>query len=108
MSAADDLDRALQRVCAAGIRRVESFAWRDLDDPEAGGSELHADEIFTRWAATGLVDIEHRTSPIDAPSAGTATKKTDCWEFRAVGHREHRHGIGRVVANNDFLAQSPP
>ena len=67
MSAADDLDRALQRVCAAGIRRVESFAWRDLDDPEAGGSELHADEIFTRWAATGLVDIEHRTSTIDAP-----------------------------------------
>ncbi|MEM8618290.1 MAG: glycosyltransferase family 4 protein [Actinomycetota bacterium] len=67
MSAADDLERALRRVSAAGIRRVESFAWRDLDDPEAGGSELHADEIFTRWAATGLVEIEHRTSTSDAP-----------------------------------------
>ncbi len=65
MSGADELVAALTRLRAAGIRRIESFAWRDLDDPEAGGSELHADEIFTRWTATGLIEIDHRTSTID-------------------------------------------
>lgn len=44
-----------------GIRRVHTLAWRDLDDPDAGGSEVHADEFMRRWAAAGL-DITHRTS----------------------------------------------
>ena len=38
----------------AGLRRIHFVAWRDLDDPEAGGSELHAHEIASRWAAAGL------------------------------------------------------
>ena len=29
-------------AAAAGLRRIAILAWRDLDDPEAGGSELHA------------------------------------------------------------------
>lgn len=37
------------------------LAWRDLDDPDAGGSEVHADEFERRWAAAGL-DVLHRTS----------------------------------------------
>ena len=32
-----------------GIRRVHMLAWRDFDDPEAGGSELHAHEIAKLW-----------------------------------------------------------
>ena len=52
---------AVARLRELGITRIESYAWRDLDDPEAGGSELHADEIFSRWAGAGL-DIVHRTS----------------------------------------------
>lgn len=44
-----------------GTRRVHVLAWRDLDDPDAGGSEVHADEFMTRWAAAGL-DVLHRTS----------------------------------------------
>lgn len=44
-----------------GTRRVHVLAWRDLDDPDAGGSEIHADEFMRRWAAAGL-DIVHRTS----------------------------------------------
>ncbi|MGI9031323.1 MAG: glycosyltransferase family 4 protein [Ilumatobacteraceae bacterium] len=48
-------------VVAAGVRRVHVLAWRDLDDPDAGGSEVHADEFMRRWAAAGL-DIVHRTS----------------------------------------------
>ena len=45
----------------AGIRRLHVLAWRDLDDEDAGGSEVHADEFMRRWAAAGL-DIVHRTS----------------------------------------------
>ena len=48
-------------LAAAGVRRLHVLAWRDLDDPDAGGSELHADECMRRWAAAGL-DIIHRTS----------------------------------------------
>lgn len=44
-----------------GVRRIHALAWRDLDDPDAGGSEVHADEFMRRWAAAGL-DIVHRTS----------------------------------------------
>ena len=44
-----------------GVRRVHVLAWRDLDDPEAGGSEVHADEFMRRWSAAGL-EILHRTS----------------------------------------------
>ncbi len=33
---------------------VHILAWRDLDDPEAGGSELHAHRIASLWAAAGL------------------------------------------------------
>lgn len=62
----DPLLAAAERLRNHGIRRVESYAWRDLDDLEAGGSELHADEIFRRWATVG-VDVLHRTSTRDVP-----------------------------------------
>ncbi len=45
----------------AGIRRIHVLAWRDLEDPEAGGSELHAHEVLKLYAAAGL-DINMRTS----------------------------------------------
>jgi glycosyltransferase involved in cell wall biosynthesis len=48
-------------LIARGVQRVHVLAWRDLDDPDAGGSEVHADEFMRRWAAAGL-DILHRTS----------------------------------------------
>src|SRR5271156_7056153 len=55
----------------AGLRRIHFVAWRDLDDPEAGGSELHAHKIAARWAAAGL-DITFRTSAVPgAPAALT-------------------------------------
>lgn len=44
-----------------GVRRIHTLAWRDLDDDDAGGSEVHADEFMRRWAAAGL-EITHRTS----------------------------------------------
>ncbi len=63
---------ALERMAAvageAGLRRVHVLAWRDLDDPEAGGSELHAHEVLRRWAAAGL-DVTLRTSSADGHPA---------------------------------------
>jgi glycosyltransferase involved in cell wall biosynthesis len=79
-AAADDLAVAAERLRRSGVRRVESYAWRDLDDAEAGGSELHADEIFRRWADVGL-EIVHRTSTRDAPR-----------EFRRHGYRVIQRG----------------
>jgi glycosyltransferase involved in cell wall biosynthesis len=48
-------------AAAAGLRRIHILMWRDLDDPEAGGSELHAHEVASRWASAGL-DVTMRTS----------------------------------------------
>jgi glycosyltransferase involved in cell wall biosynthesis len=48
-------------AASAGIRRVHALAWRDLDDVEAGGSEVHIAEIAKRWAAAGL-EVTLRTS----------------------------------------------
>jgi glycosyltransferase involved in cell wall biosynthesis len=46
---------------AAGLRRIHMLAWRDLDDVEAGGSELHAAEIARRWAEAGI-EVTMRSS----------------------------------------------
>jgi glycosyltransferase involved in cell wall biosynthesis len=48
-------------AASSGIRRVHALAWRDLDDVEAGGSEVHIAEIAKRWAAAG-VEVTLRTS----------------------------------------------
>lgn len=48
-------------VQTSGLRRVHMLAWRDLDDPESGGSELHADKVAERWAAAGI-DVSLRTA----------------------------------------------
>jgi glycosyltransferase involved in cell wall biosynthesis len=54
--------RHLSDIAAeAGLRRVHMLAWRDLDDPEAGGSEVHAAAVAELWAEAGL-DITLRTS----------------------------------------------
>jgi glycosyltransferase involved in cell wall biosynthesis len=57
----DVLRRDAEDLIARGVRRIHVLAWRDLDDPDAGGSELHADEFERRWCDAGL-DVLHRTS----------------------------------------------
>ena len=84
----------------AGIRRIHFVAWRDLDDPEAGGSELHAHRIASRWAAAGL-DVTFRTSAVPGASAALtrdgyrvmrqsgryAVFPGAAWEGLRMGHR---------------------
>lgn len=48
-------------AAAAGVRRIHVLAWRDLEDVEAGGSEVHIAEVAKLWAAAGL-DVTMRTS----------------------------------------------
>jgi glycosyltransferase involved in cell wall biosynthesis len=64
-AAFDDRGETVEKIgdlaAAAGIRRVHALAWRDLDDVEAGGSEVHIAEIAKRWAAAG-VEVTLRTS----------------------------------------------
>lgn len=50
------------------------LAWRDLDDVEAGGSEIHADRVARLWAEAG-VEVTMRTSlapgaPVGASRGG--------------------------------------
>ncbi len=61
MAPADQLDVLVADLIERGIRRVHVLGWRDLDDPDAGGSEIHADHFMRRWADRGL-DVVHRTS----------------------------------------------
>ncbi|MEX0768714.1 MAG: glycosyltransferase family 4 protein [Microthrixaceae bacterium] len=45
----------------AGLQHVHMLGWRDLDDEEAGGSEVHAHNIASIWAQSG-VQVTMRTS----------------------------------------------
>ena len=48
-------------AASAGLRRIHLLAWRDLDDVEAGGSEVHAAEIARLWSEAGI-EVVMRTS----------------------------------------------
>ena len=65
MSAPPPSSDALAKIgdlaAAAGLRRVHMLSWRDLEDVEAGGSEVHAAEVARHWAAAG-VDVTWRSS----------------------------------------------
>ncbi len=93
--------RELADIAAdAGLKRVHFVAWRDLEDPEAGGSELHAHVVASYWAAAGL-DVTFRTSAVPgAPEAVTrngyrvlrragryAVFPGAAWEGVRMGHR---------------------
>ncbi len=57
------VDAIAELATLAQISKVTIVAWRDLDDPEAGGSELHAHRIAAIWAKAGI-DVVMRTSMV--------------------------------------------
>jgi glycosyltransferase involved in cell wall biosynthesis len=81
----------------AGLRRIQLLAWRDLEDPEAGGSELHAHEVARRWGRAGL-DVTLRTSAV--PGGAPTVWRND---YRAV-RRGGRYGVFPMSALEGLMA----
>ena len=61
VAAASDISKLGDLAAEAGLHRVSMLAWRDLDDPEAGGSEVHASTVASLWAEAGI-EVTMRTS----------------------------------------------
>ncbi len=57
----DGLAKIGDLAAAAGLHRVHLLSWRDLEDVEAGGSEVHAAELARHWAAAGI-EVTWRSS----------------------------------------------
>jgi len=57
----DDIAQLADIAAAAGLRRIAILAWRDIDDPEAGGSEIHAARVAALWGEAGI-EVTMRTS----------------------------------------------
>src|SRR3954451_5770757 len=58
----DDVVATVGDIAArAGLHRVSMLAWRDLEDPEAGGSEVHASNVAALWGRAGI-EVTMRTS----------------------------------------------
>ncbi len=58
---AEEIAKIGDLAAESGIRRVSMLAWRDLDDPEAGGSEVHASTVASVWGQAGI-EVTMRTS----------------------------------------------
>ena len=61
LATAADIAKLGDLAAEAGLARVAILAWRDLDDPEAGGSEVHASTVARLWAEAGI-EVTMRTS----------------------------------------------
>ena len=58
-------DQSLEEIArTAGLRHIDVVAWRDFDDDESGGSELHAHRILSAWSAAGIsINMTTSTAP---------------------------------------------
>jgi glycosyltransferase involved in cell wall biosynthesis len=84
----------------AGLRRIEFVAWRDLDHPEAGGSEVHAARIAERWAAAG---IDVRLTASRSHGAARRTERDGYHTSRPAG----RYLIFPTVAATRLVQAGP-
>jgi glycosyltransferase involved in cell wall biosynthesis len=63
----DELAREVEVLQRHGVRRVHVLAWRDLDDPDAGGSEVHADQFMQRFVRAGLQVVQRTSAAAGRP-----------------------------------------
>src|ERR1044072_8611494 len=61
LAAPSEISKLGDLAAESGLQRVSILAWRDLDDPEAGGSEVHASTVAALWAEAGI-EVTMRTS----------------------------------------------
>lgn len=61
-------DRMAAAADSVGIRRVHLIGWRDIDHPEAGGSEEHATQLGRHLTGAGLEVVHHTGAVPGAPT----------------------------------------
>jgi glycosyltransferase involved in cell wall biosynthesis len=110
-----ELAELAERARSVGLRRIDMVAWRDLDDPEAGGSELHAHEVASRWADVGLA-VRMVTSAVAGQATSVARAGYQAerqWGRYAVfprvagrlwRYRDRRDGLVEVWNGMPFLS----
>ena len=81
-------------AAGTGLRRIHVLAWRDLDDIEAGGSEIHADRVARLWAEAGIRVTMRTSFSAGAPPAAVRS-----------GYRVIRRGGRYMVFPRAVLAE---
>jgi glycosyltransferase involved in cell wall biosynthesis len=91
----------------AGLKRIDVIAWRDYDDAEAGGSELHAHRVMAAWSEAGL-DVSITTSSV--PDGRTVIRRDGYRAIRRAGRysvfpRTMLSGALGRIGNGDGLVE---
>jgi hypothetical protein len=68
------------------VSHVHMLAWRDLDDDEAGGSEIHAHNIASIWAQSGLGVTMRTSAAVGRPTSAVRDGYT-------VSRKAGRYGV---------------
>lgn len=99
-SASSECEELVAEARRCGINSVQIVAWRDLDDPEAGGSEIHSHRIASMWAQAGL-EVTFRSSAV----AGRSANAERCGYH--VVRRNGRYFVFPAVAWEGMRARQP-
>ncbi len=94
-------ERMAVRADAVGMRRIHVFAFRDRDDPEAGGSEEHASQVCAHLALAGR-DVHLHTGRV--PGAPSRVERDG---FRVV-RRGGRMGVFVTSVLDEHLRRLGP
>ncbi len=93
--ASEETRRKIADLAAdSGIGTIHLLGWRDLDDPEAGGSEIHAHNIGSIWTQSGLAVTMRTSSSVGRPPVATRD-----------GYRVSRRGNRYTVFPRSALAE---
>ncbi len=100
--ASDTTTKAIADLAArAGLTHVHMLAWRDLDDEEAGGSEVHAHSIAAIWAQSGLSVTMRTSAAVGQPSSTVRNGYT-------VSRKAGRYGVFPRSALAEFSGRLGP
>lgn len=85
--ASESTTAAIAELAArSGLTHVHVLAWRDLDDAEAGGSEVHAHNIVAIWAQAGVQVTMRTSAAVGLPSSAVRDGYT-------VSRKAGRYGV---------------